>query len=91
MNEHKAELEQILSDFWDGNEIQIEETPTSTDQLGAAMDSITAVEVLLDVDKLFSQKIPVEAVIQRGGYKDKEEFVNTLRDQILKVVEGSKA
>jgi len=91
MNEHKAELERILSDFWDGNEIPISDAPTTTDQLGAALDSITAVAVLLEVDTLFKRKIPVEAVIQRGGYKDKEEFVTKLRDQILKVVEESQA
>ena len=91
MNEHRAELEKILSDFWDGNEIPMDETPTTTDQLGAALDSITAVEVLLDIDTLFKRKIPAETVIQRGGYKDKEEFVTKLRDQILKVVEGTQA
>lgn len=91
MNGHKAALEQILSDFWDNNEIQVDEAPTSTDQLGAALDSITAVEVLVAVDSLFKRKIPVDAVIQRGGYKDKEEFVTKLCDQILKVVEGTNA
>lgn len=90
MNEHKAELEQILSDFWDSNEIPMDGDPTSTDQLGAALDSITAVEVLLEVDILFKRKISVEAVIQRGGYKDKQEFVTKLRDQILMVVGGEK-
>jgi acyl carrier protein len=90
MNEHKAELEQILSSFWDSNEVPIDGAPNSTDQLGAALDSITAVEVLLEVDTLFKRKIPVEAVIQRGGYQDKQEFVTKLCDQILKVVEGGK-
>ncbi|HET7662337.1 MAG TPA: hypothetical protein VFK31_01760 [Rhodanobacteraceae bacterium] len=89
MSGHRAELEKILNDFWVSNEIQMEDTPTSTDQLGAAMDSITAVEVLIEVDKLFNCTVPVEAVIQRGGYKDKEEFVSKLRDQILKAVEGA--
>lgn len=90
MNEHKAELEQILSDFWDSNEIPMDGAPTSTGQLGAALDSITAVEVLLEVDTLFKRKISVEAVIQRGGYKDKQEFVTKLRDQILMVVGDEK-
>jgi len=88
MNGAREQLEALLGDFWDENEIPVDPDPSSTDGFGAAMDSITAVEVLVEVDKLFGKKIPVDAVIQRGGYKDKEEFVTKLADQIIKAVEG---
>ncbi|MBB4767673.1 hypothetical protein DYQ94_14640 [Xanthomonas sp. LMG 8993] len=89
MDEKKQKLLQILSEFWDQNEIPKDPEPSSTEGFGAEMDSLTAVEVLIEVDKLYGKKIPVDAVIQRGGYKDKVEFVEKLSGEIIKAANGS--
>lgn len=88
MDEKRKELERILGDFWDENEIPGDPDPSGTESLGAAMDSLTAVEVLVQVDKLYGKKISVESVIQRGGYTDKDEFVKKLVEQIERTVMG---
>jgi acyl carrier protein len=90
MDEKRKDLERILGEFWDENEIPGEADPSSTAGLGVAMDSLTAVEVLVEVDKLYNKKIPVDSVIQRGGYKDKDEFVSRLAEQIEKVAKDGR-
>lgn len=91
MDEKRAELVRILGEFWDENEIPGDGGCSGVGGLGASMDSLTAVEVLVELDKLYGKKIPVDSVIQRGGYKDKDEFVQKLAESVEEAVRSAKA
>ena len=84
MRDRKAEIEAVLDRFWEEMAIELGESPQDTSSLvGAPLDSLTAVEVLLQVDTLLGRSIPAEVVIRNGGYESKEQFVELLTDQIL--------
>jgi acyl carrier protein len=84
--EMKSEIEKHLGQFWDKRALDIVEDPLSVDQLGAPLESVMAVEALVDVGKMLKIKIPVEVVIRNGGYENKEQFVNLVTSGILKYV-----
>ncbi|WP_313055340.1 hypothetical protein [Pseudomonas lopnurensis] len=79
----KADIEKRLGDFWDKRVISIADDPLSTDELGAPLDSITAVESLIEVGKILSKKVPVDVVIRNGGYETKEQFIELVTTGIL--------
>lgn len=86
---HKQEIEECLGKFWDEMAIELGEDPDDTSGLfEAPLDSLTAVEVLVAVDKLLNCKIPAETVIQKGGYKSREQFVDDLAGKIIEFVNG---
>lgn len=80
----KAEIEKHLGQFWDKRALEIVEDPLSVDELGAPMESVMAVEALVEIGKMLKVKIPVEVVIRNGGYETKEQFVNLVTSGILK-------
>ncbi|WP_454828091.1 hypothetical protein [Pseudoxanthomonas wuyuanensis] len=87
MSEKKAEIEAVLGQFWEEMAIDLGEDPQDTSGLlGAPLDSITAVEVLLQIDALLGRSTPAEAVIRKGGYESKAQFVELLTTQILHYV-----
>lgn len=79
----KGEIERLLGQFWDKRALEIVEDPLSVDQLGAPMESVMAVEALIDIGKLLKVKIPVEVVIRNGGYETREQFVSLVGTGIL--------
>ncbi|MBT2748298.1 MULTISPECIES: hypothetical protein [unclassified Lysobacter] len=84
MNDRKAEIEAVLGQFWEEMAIELGEDPRDTSGLlGAPLDSLTAVEALLQLDTLLGRSIPAEVVIRRGGYESKEQFVELLTCQVL--------
>lgn len=84
MSDRKAEIEAVLGQFWEDMAIELGEDPQDTSGLlGAPLDSLTAVEVLLQVDTLLGRSIPAEVVIRKGGYESKEQFVELLTGQVL--------
>lgn len=85
--DRKAEIEAVLGQFWEEMAIELGENPQDTSGLlGAPLDSLTAVEVLLQVDTLLGRSIPAEVVIHNGGYESKQQFVELLTGQILSYV-----
>jgi hypothetical protein len=87
MNDRKTEIEAVLGQFWEEMAIDLGEDPHDTSGLlGAPLDSITALEVLLQVDTLLDRSIPAEAVIRKGGYESKQQFVELLTAQVLDYV-----
>lgn len=87
MNDTKAEIEAMLGQFWEEMAIDVGEDPQDTSGLlGAPLDSITVLEVLLQIDTLLGRNIPPEAVIRKGGYESKEQFVELLTAQVLDYV-----
>ncbi|KAF1703088.1 hypothetical protein [Pseudoxanthomonas suwonensis] len=84
MGDQKAEIEAVLEQFWDEMAIDGGEDPTNTSGLvGAPLDSLTAVEVLLQIDTLVQRKLPADLLIQKGGYASKDDFVKHLTSAVL--------
>lgn len=81
--DNKAEIEKALGKFWDKRALEIVEDPLSVDQLGAPMESVMAVDALVDIGKMLKIKIPVEVVIRNGGYESKEQFIRLVGAGIL--------
>lgn len=84
MDEQKRAIKAILGQFWDERAIEMGEAPQSTDELGAPLDSLTSMEALLKIDRLLNRKVPVEAVIQKGGYQTREQFMEEITTKVLK-------
>ncbi|MDR7024164.1 hypothetical protein [Pseudomonas peli] len=79
----RQQIEDKLGAFWDEREISIASDPTSLDDMGAPLDSLTACEAMLDIDVIVGQKVPVELVIQNGGYESREQFIQQVTDAVL--------
>lgn len=77
-------IKELLGIFWDEREIAITSDPTTIDDVGAPLDSLTACEAMIDIDDLVGQKIPVEVVIRNGGYESRDQFVEQITDGVLK-------
>ncbi|QQQ50780.1 hypothetical protein JJQ97_00560 [Pseudomonas syringae] len=80
----KDEIEKHLGQFWDKRALEIVDDPLSVDELGAPMESVMAIEALVDIGKMLKVKIPVDVVIRNGGYETKEQFVELVTSGILK-------
>ncbi|MHB2250792.1 hypothetical protein D3C80_1185080 [compost metagenome] len=80
----KTQIETLLNAFWDKRAQDIIDDPLSTDQLGAPLDSISAVDAFVGIDKLVQRKLPVELIIRHGGYNSKEQFVTDVTDKVLR-------
>jgi hypothetical protein len=48
------------------------------------MESVMAIEALVEIGKMLKVKIPVDVVIRNGGYETKEQFVKLVTSGILK-------
>ena len=86
MDEQKQAIKTILGQFWDKHAIEMGHAPQSTVELGAPLDSLTSLEALLEIDRLLKRKVPVEAVIQKGGYQTREQFMEEITTNVLKFV-----
>lgn len=80
----KKQIEDLLGKFWDEREIAITSDPTSIDELGAPLDSLTACEAMIEIDALLETKVPVDVVICNGGYESREQFIQQVTDGVLK-------
>ncbi|WPN29898.1 hypothetical protein QMK54_29595 [Pseudomonas sp. P5_109] len=80
----KTQIETLLNAFWDKRAQDIIDDPLSTDQLGAPLDSISAIDAFVGIDKLVQRKLPVELIIRHGGYNSKEQFVTDVTDKVLR-------
>lgn len=78
MSELEGKIKAALEEFWDERAIPAEGGAVSTvDELVGPVESMVAVEVLVDLDKITGMKLP-NSIIQAGGYNTKDEFVNKL-------------
>lgn len=88
MSEHPA-LRNVLADLWDANVLG---TPSAdgamdehvpVDHPLIALDSLTAVEVLVEVEGVVGAALPLEKIVRQGGYSFKEQFI----DEVAAAVE----
>lgn len=90
MSTEPEQLLEILSSFWDQNVLEVpptegngeEEIPI--DEALVQLDSITAVDVLIDIEKVVGKHLPVEKIVRKGGYTSREQFI----EEVTKAVEG---
>lgn len=82
MSTIEEQIRSALSSFWGERALPISEDPTSIDDLGLPVDSLTAVEVLIVLDAILGKEIP-NTVIQAGGYSSEAEFVDKLTKSVL--------
>ena len=84
------QLKAALEQFWD--ERALEPTggePSSVEELLEPIESMTAVEVLLVLDKVVGKELP-NSLIQAGGYKTKGEFVEHLSAGVVSYLSAEK-
>ena len=83
MADLENQIKAALESFWDEHALTpASGGPSTVDELLEPIESMTAVEVLATLDKIVGAKLP-NSVIQAGGYKTKEEFVNQLSAKVL--------
>lgn len=80
----KHEIEKHLGQFWDKRALEIVDDPLSVDELGAPMESVMAIDALVELGKMLKVKIPVDVVIRNGGYETKDQFVHLVTSGILR-------
>lgn len=84
------QIRQKLGDFWDERALPTGPSgATTVDTLGSPVESLTAVEVLLEIDSIAGTKLP-NSVIQAGGYQTKDEFIEKLTAKTIEILEKAK-
>lgn len=86
MEKLKSTIEQSLQAFWDAHSLAVDETSDAVDGLVDPLDSLTAVDVLLELEKIVGMELPEGRVIRRGGYDSKAQFMEDLTKRVLKYV-----
>ncbi len=89
MGANQEQLHDVLKAFWDQNVLAVPaeegdpEEEIGVDQPLVQLDSITACDVLIDIEKLVNKHLPVEKIVRKGGYSSREQFV----EEVSKAVE----
>ena len=87
MSSLKTQLEAVLDQFWEQNVIPAPASDgVGIDGLLVPLDSITACESLLDIEPLVKRTLPIEQIVKKGGYKDKQEFVTEVSEAVLSYI-----
>ena len=86
MEQIKPAIEASLLQFWNARSIEVDETSESVDDFAEPLDSLTAVEALIETDKIVGMPIPEGRVIRRGGYYTKAQFIEHLTKCVLTYV-----
>lgn len=85
MSDLKKQIEDALETFWGQNSIPVaSESGATIEDMLVPLDSVTACEVLIDIEKIVNRKLPIGEVVKRGGYSTKDEFVSELTGAIIK-------
>lgn len=83
MDELQRKIREALEVFWGERALPNSfDGATSVEELVAPIESMTAVEVLITLDEIIGQSLPM-SVIQAGGYSTKEEFIDKLGSKVL--------
>ena len=84
----KAEIEESLQQFWNDRAINVDMDSESIDDFIDEIDSLTAVDALIDIERITGMEIPEGSVIRRGGYDTKKQFIEHLTASVLEYVKG---
>lgn len=86
MDDLKSALQAAMEEFWSEQTLDVDAGTECVDELVAAMDSLTATEVLEKLEDLVGMELPSGELIRRGGYDSKEQFISELTQEILDYV-----
>lgn len=90
MEDLRKQLEGVLESFWDENIIPTVGANSSTmEDLLLPLDSITACEVLVNLEAIVNMNLPIGEIVQHGGYQTKDEFVGQVAAAVMKHVEAA--
>jgi acyl carrier protein len=88
MNAKHEQLHDVLSAFWDQNVLEVPadegdvDEEIAIDQPLVQLDSITAVDVLLDIEKIVGKHLPIEKIVRKGGYSSREQFIQEVTNAV---------
>lgn len=82
----KSAIETCLRQFWDSHSLAVDGASESVDGLIDPLDSLTAVDALIELEKIVGMELPEGRVIRRGGYDSKGQFIEDLTKRVLKYV-----
>ncbi len=86
MSDIEAQIRASLEEFWDERAIPAGPSgATTVEALVAPVESMTAVDVLVGLDKITGLKLP-NSVIRKGGYSTRAQFVETLTAKVMRRV-----
>lgn len=74
-DKQREQVRQALEEFWEENRIAVEETE-NVEGLIDELDSQSAIDVVLRIEKILKTEIPEEKVIRPGGYDSKQQFLD---------------
>lgn len=84
MTDTEAAIRSALKDFWDERAIPSGPSgETTVAELLAPVESMTAVDVLVELDKISGLKLP-NTLIRKGGYDTCDQFVADLTAKVMK-------
>lgn len=95
MNAKHEQLYDVLSAFWDQNVLEVPpadgdaDEEIAIDQPLVQLDSITAVDVLLDIEKVVGTHLPIEKIVRKGGYSSREQFIEEVSKAVDEFVGAS--
>lgn len=87
MDQLKAAIEANLLKFWEERSIEVDKDSESIDDFIDELDSLAAVDALIDIETITGMEIPEGSVIRRGGYDSKKQFIEHLTACVLKYVQ----
>lgn len=90
LDQIKSAIETCLQEFWDDHSLAVDGTSESIDGLIDPLDSLTAVDALIELEKIVGTELPEGEVIRRGGYDSKEQFIEDLTKRVLRYVAEQK-
>ena len=86
----KGAIDASLQKFWEDRSIEVDKNSESVDDFFDELDSLTAVDALIDIEVITGMEIPEGAVIRRGGYNSKKQFIEHLTARVLQYVQEHK-
>lgn len=95
MNAKHEQLHEVLSAFWEQNVLEVPTDEGDADEEIAIdhplvqLDSITAVDVLIDIEKVIGKHLPIEQIVRKGGYSSREQFIEEITKAVDEFVGAS--
>lgn len=89
MSDTEAAIRSALEAFWDERAIPSGPSgETTVEELLAPVESMTAVDVLVELDKISGLKLP-NTLIRKGGYDTRDQFVADLTNKVMQRISDS--
>lgn len=79
--EQRKQVRAALEKFWEETRIVVEETE-EVEGLIDELDSQSAIDVVIPIEKILDIEIPEEKVIRPGGYDSKQQFLDDFMQRL---------